>query len=340
MSTFACISCNWQFETPEGGQERELFCPRCGDAVTVTSVTAEKPAKSSPGLDLFSSPAEPFGTSDQITEHPFLVRKLQQQFPDLVLPKFGSVVAQFRPSQEKRWIAGLFGAAVLILGMVFFVAAMLILFNPAEGTFGKRFVMVFRALIVTSILFPMGGVLLYNAFLRLDMTAVVFQDGVMLIEGKSISSMRWDDMEVVQEGIGGFFLEGIPLVKTRRLVVVDRTGRGLAFTNALAKFPKLAEIIHEQVVGRQLPPAREKLASGQPVPFGVVTIDGKGLTIDGKATPWGEIESLRIERDCLFVRKQRSFWTVKSGDTPIALQTVPNVFVLMALATEMLSRNS
>src|SRR5262249_43133910 len=97
----------------------------------------------------------------------------------------------------------------------------------------------------------------------------------------------------------------------------------------------LGETIQAEVTRVQLPPARSRFKRGEPVSFGSLTIDAKGLSHEKSTLMWSEIKAIKLEKGIFRIQKKGGWftWTTEPVDQ------IPNVMVFLALVDEIVGVN-
>ncbi|HEY3790121.1 MAG TPA: DUF6585 family protein [Urbifossiella sp.] len=114
-------------------------------------------------------------------------------------------------------------------------------------------------------------------------------------------------------------------------VMVQRTdGTESHFGPAIADYDLLAELIQRRTFPRAWIMARDRLLSGETVPFGDLSVSPAGLRHASKKLPWSDVKELTIAQGRLSVKRVGRWlpWTILDASK------VPNPHVLFALIGE------
>lgn len=112
------------------------------------------------------------------------------------------------------------------------------------------------------------------------------------------------------------------------------TGRApLRLPENLRDMTDLVQRLKFHLYPRLLPPLRERLAAGQPLRFGPITLEPGGLRLPGLAqnqTPWETVTGLEIQQGSLIVRLKASSSSQAEWQRPLG--EIPNPEILVELA--------
>jgi len=105
-----------------------------------------------------------------------------------------------------------------------------------------------------------------------------------------------------------------------------------------AEVDELGSFLVGTMTDRLLPGHRQAFRAGQPLDFGAVVIDLRGIHTDGKSLSWGEVESLSWKQGILssdkgFLQIRRASGLLAWAKVPI--ERIKNYPLLMAIASEM-----
>jgi len=247
--------------------------------------------------------------------------------------QLGSMMVEYPESRSQRWFQYLIGGFLLIVSLAFFSFACMVMFDPAEGTLGERFMMILLPVSITLFCFPWSMFMFANARRQIGACVLVFEHGLAQVQGKSVCTLRWEELETVRESRGGLYMNAHHAVKTRHILATDRRGQSLTFTDALSRFGRLAGTIHTKIAEQKVPPARAALDAGQTLRFGPVTIDAHGLNAGGQLVRWTELETVDIASDNVVIRTKREIFK-RPGSDVFEYGEIPNLNVLWVLAED------
>ena len=125
---------------------------------------------------------------------------------------------------------------------------------------------------------------------REEIIATMVRGMKRLAPGFANRPMRWADVNAVHHPTGGED-EARPV----RFTLVGRGDRRLEFPAHLPEVDDLLALVERYTLPHMAPPAREALAAGEGIRFGVLSIHRDGLSHDRDCLPWDRFVS--AERD-------------------------------------------
>ncbi len=181
------------------------------------------------------------------------------------------------------------------------------------------------------VLFPIFVLIMaIGALPNHNLRIYVFVHGFIRAKGKRYEVVRWDNVEEVwqQERLNNY----VPSAFTCTLRLRD--GRTLKLGDALRFIYDLTTIIQAEVAKQQLPQAIAAYKAGEPVRFGKVTVDVRGINNGKELIPWDQAEAIAVKEGKVVVLKygRPLKWS------PIKEQETPNLSLLMSLVEHVVSQ--
>lgn len=204
----------------------------------------------------------------------------------------------------------------------------------------------FGHILFTPIVFGIGliGQVIWNRGVRI----YTYPVGVLRVSRDKVETFLWDEIASIkvrtdtmkvfgerneQGEWNTLWIEGvIPTVKlwTMWIEITRQDGTSLKLTPLLEDFAGLSQRIQVETFRRMWPVARNQLAQGEPVSFGMVTARSDGMLIGKKTIAWSAIQTIAIKGNFVSVGAN-SYW--KSKLTFVGWM-VSNPHVLFALIDE------
>lgn len=184
---------------------------------------------------------------------------------------------------------------------------------------------------------------------------VLYEQGVAVGDGRQVRRWRWEDFASIERrpivhelkpevptdvagvatAVAVIGVLAALRVANRRYVRVysyywffDRSGGAFSLDRWLPSVDDLAEALDLEITARMLPPAQARLAEGQAVGFGAITLTPDGLAVPGLEVPLATLDRLEVDNDAVHV-------TV--GGTrraTVAMARIANLTLLLQLLDE------
>jgi hypothetical protein len=182
--------------------------------------------------------------------------------------------------------------------------------------------------LVLLILLAATAYAIYYLIANYNLKAYVFSEGLVRSKGSQIDVMRWEHIEAIWEKVIKYRYRGIiPLYTTYNYTVRRNDGTEFKFPGSLKSNKLLGEALQQEVTRRQLPKAIATYNSGNPVNFGLLSVNTQGISKGGVLVPWNQVGQINIRRGWLSVQKQGSF--LASCRTKAS--SIPNLQVFLQL---------
>jgi hypothetical protein len=207
---------------------------------------------------------------------------------------------------------------IFILGLV--AGALGIYFTPLRPYRDQLLVVAVTAIVI-SIIYA------YSAFRVGVMRVVVATEGLICIKGDRPTAWRWDEIEWVKQANVNRYRNGLSLGITYKYTLRRKDGKQVVFTNRLKNVAWLGNTIQKEVARQLVPNATETYNSGETVRFGPVSLSHAGFGRNKQLLKWGQVQSIRIDRGYMLVRKPSGFFPFAT----IPLSEIPNLGALSVL---------
>lgn len=168
--------------------------------------------------------------------------------------------------------------------------------------------------------------------LRMRGQVLLFRDGLFINRWKNRVACRWDEVEAVYQDVKHIFINGTYNHSEETYTLVRTNGEPIYVQGPLRNMEVLGEIIQEEMMCRQLPPAQQAMARGETLSFGELRINQEGIGHLYEEISWNELEGLVIKNGIFEVRRSG----VKKPWIQLPVSKIPNVRVfgnLIAQAT-------
>lgn len=183
-----------------------------------------------------------------------------------------------------------------------------------------------------------GVIALLFGLSRLRRVVSVHQGGFFYRDGKGEQAVPWQMIDGVYQKIVRVYQAGIEVDVRDVYTIGLRDGTFVEVDYHFAEVDELGSFLVGTVTDRLLPGHRQAFRGGQPLDFGAVVIDLRGIHADGKSLSWGEVESLSWKQGILssdkgFLQIRRASGLLAWAKVPI--ERIKNYPLLMAIASEM-----
>lgn len=183
-----------------------------------------------------------------------------------------------------------------------------------------------------------GAIALVWAIFRLPQRVALHQGGIYYRDRKGEWAVPWPMLDGVYQKILRVYRAGVEVDVRDVYTIALRDGTKLEVDYHFADIDAFGAALTHNIDRMLLPPCQQAFQAGQPVAFGVVTIDRQGVRANGKSLSWGEVESFSWKQGIL--ASDRAFLQIKRTGGLLAwaklpIEQIKNYSVLMALASEM-----
>ena len=151
------------------------------------------------------------------------------------------------------------------------------------------------------------------------------------VQGAEREVVVWEDIGKVWQSVTSWQSYGAEVARSYEYTIELKDGRQFEFYN-LENIPELGQIIQRHVTQRQLPVIHAKLATGEPVSFGKVTVHPEGLSKGGNVLPWDQIQQVEVKKGEVIIH--RGTGTRRYPWVKIQVSKIPNIFIFLTLLRE------
>jgi hypothetical protein len=181
---------------------------------------------------------------------------------------------------------------------------------------------------ISLILFALGLLAGWNAFVNWNKGAVVFERGFAYRDRKGLQIWRWEEIASLTSAITRHYTVGIYTGTTHRYTLFSRRNVRLVLTDSFSKVEQLAQEIDQNIFPILYASAASQFNTGQALVFGPVVISKAGIVIGKKIYPWTDVREVSIQRGILKVSRKDGGW-FRSARAAAAV--IPNLNVLLAI---------
>ena len=244
--------------------------------------------------------------------------------------QLGPAIEDYRADLARIRIRQITGSWMSLTGGLLMAAVLLLGGGTDSGMLGVALVVV--GLLGMALLLA-GLWLVAIAWQERKTRIVVFERGFAYQRPHRVECVRWDALSTVR--MKSWQRWG---TRTYRCQLDLKDGNRMNFTKNTIDFPAIAHLcdrIQVELTSRQFPPALEAFDRGETLRFGPIAVNRIGITKSGKCLPWNGIEKIQLQNGCLVILQSPNslVWPDATPDT------VPNVFVFLTLAQQILPRN-
>jgi hypothetical protein len=238
--------------------------------------------------------------------------------------RLGEPLAIFRAGRVILGLCWVFGVLAILVGLGILVGlAFLLADAPAKGGRG-----LFKLAFVSLGALSLGIGLIRKARSSGGMSVFVCADGIARLQKGRTEVLRWGDVNVVKRVVDAKSQE-LVVSTAAQLVLVDRDGRQMVFTETVSDLRGLRQMVEEQTLPFMLPPAVDAFQAGAVIGFGEASVSRDGLQVGRETLPWELFDSAEVSKGRLIVYDASNG---KKRFGRVDVSKVPNVHVLLALA--------
>jgi hypothetical protein len=125
---------------------------------------------------------------------------------------------------------------------------------------------------------------------------------------------------------------GVPYKVQQQITLIPRRGRPIQIKDQVKNLPELVTRLKAKIYPRLLSELRSEYHSGQPLDFGLLTLNRQGLFLRGGRNPWIQVEHLSIKSGLVVL-------DIKNGrQKRLSVGDIPNLEVLLQLISEGLNQ--
>jgi hypothetical protein len=311
----SCPACERKLKIPDTAAGKKIACPKCKQTIQV-------PRKPTPPVD--DEDDDGLAPNKSPAEVAAYLAEIQLSSPAEV-KKLGAPIDFFKVESFSKSVQ----IIIVVLGVLLSLLGIGVLVGILLDKVGSEAVTAVIFLLLAGV--ALIGVGLY-LLLRSHAGVVAYRGGLLHIQGKDTTVIRWEDITEVWQSITDNYVNGIHTGTTFKYTIELEDGDEFVYDNSFPRVKPLGELIQEKVTGVLLPRMSAAYKKGESLEFGPLAVDKKGLTCQGYSLRWKEIEALKLEAG-QFVILKKGKW-LSWGK--VAAADVPNVFVFLALTDRIL----
>jgi hypothetical protein len=181
-----------------------------------------------------------------------------------------------------------------------------------------------------------GGYLIYAGLSMRTLRYVVCPSGVARIKGQRSDVLPWEGLEIRIRFHGHPLLTA--LGTSRRFWIKNGPARWSVHYE-VGNSDGLAQAVSEEIVRRGLGPALKRIAEGEALTFGPITVDRGGIKLKERSLPWEQVSSVgeAVVRGAGGVGRRLTVQQVGSDREWASVEDakVPNLELLLAIVGKM-----
>src|SRR5262249_51334822 len=224
----------------------------------------------------------------------------------------GDVIA---PSDRQAVYGG------LVLGAIMVVAALGITYTPLQSARDR--------ILVPALVGGIGAILLgaglYGMYF-MRKHVIVCENGIRCGRGGKQETLFWSDVTAVRDFSVKLLMNGI-LQHTTRTISVRTPGRKIEFSGDVQGIHGIAEATLQRAYDHILPDVLQRLAAGESVSLGPLSVSSTGIETRIETVPWSRIGDVQVNNGHIVI--------FRGGETAswlrILLGEIDNVRLLFAL---------
>ncbi len=174
----------------------------------------------------------------------------------------------------------------------------------------------------------MGAWFLLDAYRRRNDVAIIYDDGIELLQKGSRQRARFRDVVALRAKVHQQVRNGIPgpMMHRHALRCSDRSE--LVFTHGFEDIDGLSAKLRQKTAAHLLPRARETLRAGGAVSFGPITMTRDALAWRGATVLWRDLGVVEMAEGSVLATRAGKSWLNED------IANVDNAHVLIILARE------
>jgi hypothetical protein len=216
--------------------------------------------------------------------------------------------------------------ALVLLGLGVFPLG--IYYDFPEPVLNKRIMIV----LFGAIWVGLALALFVTNFRNLGQRVLVYSDGFTLHKGGAQTVCKWDDIAAVWRDSA---TPGSVVMAKTTLTIQTKIGRTVVLTEFFARMNTLVDIVLAETQRRIFPAVQAELDDGRSVKFGNIRINPRELIEADKELPWSQA-AIEVTRGLIYIRRKGDGQTWYFD----RVKDVPNYHVFLAIAAELLRKNS
>jgi hypothetical protein len=167
-----------------------------------------------------------------------------------------------------------------------------------------------------------------KVFLERDLRVRAYSDGLVQTKRGTNTVIRWHNIVAVWQNVTDYTYYRMFTYDTTHCYTIQlNNNRKLQFDDSIKNVAELGNVIQQQVTKRQLPDALKALEQGGTIPFGKLSVSAQGLSNGKETIPWWQVESVRLDRGIITVKKEGKWLNWSS----IRVAETPNILVFLTL---------
>jgi hypothetical protein len=148
----------------------------------------------------------------------------------------------------------------------------------------------------------------------------------------------WEEMQQITQDVVNHSVNFVPAGRTHVYHVKRHDGKTWRFDDHYKNIEQLGRNVNTNIIRVQLPAVIQEFRAGNPVRFGALTFDRKGVSHGKTLVPWAEFKSIDYDGGYLRVHKQKDGvrGAVTGGTIVVHVSGLPNVYLLDAFIREIM----
>ena len=217
-----------------------------------------------------------------------------------LIPDLGKALAHF-PAEGwvwKRWMLVIFGGAVAIGSLI---ATILLVFEAdiAIQRHGRAILLKYLPMPFAPVvlLFPLGGILIFTAWLNWQNRITVYEKGIRHQKGKRSHSWFWGEFVRLDTRVIHVRFSGSNIASYTRILLGDQHNHQWKIQNHYQQMGQLIHIIRVNVLPIIYQKMVNRLIDGEAITFSKnLQAIRNGLKINGNFSPWHILDKPEIDK--------------------------------------------
>lgn len=144
-------------------------------------------------------------------------------------------------------------------------------------------------------------------------------------------SVRWDDVDAIYIDLEVASSLGVQRIPTAKVTLTTHEGRRIVIPRGLTRAAEILAAVDRRIERPLLAPARKALAAGEPLTFGPLVLDGRGVTAKDQTLAWDDVALVEAEPDRLAIHEKGRDAGSSSRVLDLAVRELPHPRVLVQL---------
>lgn len=148
----------------------------------------------------------------------------------------------------------------------------------------------------------------------------------------------WEDVQQITQAVTRHSVDFVPTHTSHAYHVTRKDGKTWRFDDHYGQVETMARHVNANIIRLQLPRILEEFKNGQPVKFGTLQFDRKGISHGKTLVPWSEFRNLDFKDGYLRVHKHADGvrGALTGGTIVVHTTGLPNFYLLDAFAREII----